>query len=239
MARRLTRKAIKEDIRHDELSTFLMRAMDQLERNRKAVIVALASVLFVVLAGFAFAGYLNHRRESAADELARAIDVYQAPIVEDDPAPDDPSKPTFASEEERRGRARQLFEAVRGFGSGAAGDVASLYLAEIAASEGDTATARRLWESFVEHHQGDVLATSARVNLIHLDRQEGKAEEVEKRLRAELESTDKTLPEDVTLYELARTLEALDRQDEADELYRRLVDEHPQFAARSRVQAPD
>ena len=72
-----------------------------------------------------------------------------------------------------------------------------------------------------------VLVLSVRLNLIHLDRQNGRTQEVADQLQRELASASKTLPEDVILFELAQTLEALDQQDEALDLYQRILDEHP------------
>ena len=53
------------------------------------------------------------------------------------------------------------------------------------------------------------------MDLIRLDREEGRLEELAHRLEDLIENGDGGLPEDVLLFELARTLEQLGRHDEA------------------------
>ena len=101
-----------------------------------------------------------------------------------------------------------------------------LQLREMAMYEGIAAFALTMdtnsWEQLSDH----VLALSVRLNLIHLDRSEGNAELADK-LRMELNNAARSLPEDVLLYELAKTLESQDQGDEAAELYQRILDDHP------------
>ena len=82
---------------------------------------------------------------------------------------------------------------------------------------------------------------SVELNLLALDRQAGKLEEVKSGLEKQLqEGAKRSLPEDVVLYELAATLEALGRDTEAHDTLQRLVDDHPRspfaFEARRRLQ---
>ncbi len=224
MSQRLTRKEIKHDIRDDEVRGFLVRVFDFLQERPSIVVGAVVGFLVLVLGVTALLAYLDSRREGASEELASALKIAGAPILEEGAAPDDPDEPSFATEDAKRARAREAFEEVR---SGVAGEVADLYLADIAAGEGDTETARKIWESFLADHADHVLALSVRLNLIHLDRQNGRAQEVADELQRELDSAARTLPEDVVLFELAQTLVELGREDEAVELYQRILDEHP------------
>ncbi len=227
MSQRLTRKEIKHDIRDDEVRNVLVRVFDFMQERPKVVVSAIAGVVVLMLAVTGLLAYFDSRGETASEELASALRIAGAPVTEDGATPEDPDQPSFASEEEKRARAKQAFEGLRGVGSDVAGDVADLYLADIAVSEGDTETARGIWESFLADHEDHLLALSVRLNLIHLDRQNGRTKEVADQLQRELDSAVKTLPEDVILFELAQTLEALDQQDEALELYQRILDEHP------------
>ncbi len=233
MSKRLTRKQIKEDIRHDDLQTAVTSTVDNIASHRKLVIWSVAGVLTAAVAISVAVAWKRNRDETSSLALAKAIEIYNAPIVETDAKPDDPKSPSFASEEERVARSREAFSEISG---GAAGDVASLYLAEVALKEGDTESARAAWEAFLDDHSGDALAISVRRNLIRLDRDQGKGEEVVEQLQAELESEEKSLPEDLLLYELAETLEALDRGDEANTYYQRILDDYPSssFAVKAR-----
>jgi TolA-binding protein len=233
MSKRLTRKQIKEDIRHDELQTAVTSTVDSLASHRDLVIWGTVAVVAMAVAISVAVAWKRHSVEASSLALARAIDVYEAPIVEADAKPDDPKKPSFASEAERMTRAREAFSEV---GSGLAADVASLYLAEMDLRDGDTESARAAWQAFLDDHSGHALAISMRRNLIRLDRDHGKGEQIVEELRTELESETRSLPEDLLLYELAVTLEALDRGEEAKTYYQRILDDYSSssFAATAR-----
>ncbi len=227
MSQRLTRKEIKHDIRDDEVRHVLVRVFEFMQERPNVVVGAVIGFVVLVLGITALLSYLDSRGDQASEGLASALKIAAAPVNADGATPEDPEDPSFASAEAKRARAKEAFEGLRGVGSSVAGEVANLYLADIAASEGDHETAREIWESFLADHDDHVLALSVRLNLIHLDRQNGRTQEVADELQRELDSATKTLPEDVILFELAQTLEALDQDDEALELYQRILDEHP------------
>ena len=228
-SKRLSPKEIKHDIREDEVRTFLTRAVEHLQDNPKQVIGAIAGVVALILLIAGGMSYIDHQRDAANEQLAQALKLYQAPVVTEDADPDDPRDPSFASDEDRIARARAAFEGVqKDFGSNIAGEVAGLYLAEIEASEGNTESARSTWEEFLDSHGEHILAISVRLNLIRLDRAEGRSAEVAEELQGELDKAEKTLPEDVILFELAQTREAMGETEIAMELYQRIIDEFPQ-----------
>lgn len=225
MSKRLTPKEIKHDIREDEFRSFVSRAADKLQENPSLVVGAIAGILAVILIGVGVTTYLEAREEKANDLLTEALEIYRAPIIEADAKPDDPKERSFANEEERQARAK---EALAKVGAGPASEVAELYLAEIALAEGDTETARKTWEKFLANNEDHILSLSVRLNLIQLDRDNGQEAEVAELLERELASSKKSMPEDVILYELAVTREALEQTDEAVELYQRILDEYPE-----------
>src|SRR5215210_5763467 len=209
MTQHLTRKEMKRD----DFASAVGRGMDYAESHARTLliglgVVALAAVLFLI--GRVF---LESRSEKANEALSRAMKVYQAPIEAASAKPEDPKSPTFADSTARRNRAKQLFEGVRNdYGSSDAPDVAGLYLEQIAAGE-------------------------ARVNLIHLDRQQGKNEDLTQRLKSMLEQEEPGLPKDVILFELATTQEALGRKQDALQSWRRIAEEYPESAYRSEAQS--
>lgn len=225
MSKRLTRKQIKEDIRHDEFSTALSSGFDQFQRHQNLIIGLVIGIFAVAIGAAVFRSYLASRDLAASNELSKAIKIYTAPIQEEEAKPDDPKEPSFASENDRRSRAK---EAMAGISGGNAEKLASLFLADLAVREGDKDTARNHWQSFDGSNGSDILAVSVRLNLIKLARDDGKAAEVAEELKAELETEDKSMPEEIILFELAQTLDTLDRGDEAKEYYQRILDDFPQ-----------
>lgn len=226
MSKRLSRKEIKEDIRHDELSTVLETTIQRFQENRNLILGSVAAVLLAGLAAIATTSWLDSRNEAAQKELAEVVRAADAPVGEEAASP---LALTFASEEERKEALKSRLQDVGGGpGKGDLAKIASLYEADLALQEGDEETARRLWEEFLDAHEDHVVAASVRLNLIRLDREEGRAEEVLNLLQAELDRAKRDLPEDVVLFELAETLRSLGRMDEAKERYQQLLDEHPE-----------
>ena len=166
------------------------------------------------------------RRPTSA--LAEAIEIYGAPLADEVAVGAGDDELSFTDASERRSRATEALDKVGGVGAGVAADVADLLRADIALQDGDTETARAIWEKFLKSHSDHVLALSVRLNLIHLDRASGEEAAVATNLEAELDKPNKTLPEDVILFELAQTREALGEEQEALTLYQRILDEHPQ-----------
>lgn len=228
MSQRLTRKDIKEDIRHDGFVTTVEQSIDYIQAHARTLGIALAALVAVVLAAVGVNLYLGHRATEANAALAEAMEAASAPIVSEGTEEGTDADLTFPSEEARRQRARELFEGVKAeYGATEAGSVATLYLANMALEEGDVEGARRTWEAFLDDHGDHILAAEVRLNLLSLKRAQGDPEGVAETLRAMLDEEDLPLPPDVILFELASTLEDLAQTDEAVGYYQRIVDEYP------------
>ncbi|HEX9945206.1 MAG TPA: tetratricopeptide repeat protein [Thermoanaerobaculia bacterium] len=233
MSQRLTRKEIKRD----DFATAVGRSVEYAESHVRTIAYAIGGILLLIALGVAAYYWRGHRQQGANQALAQAMKVYQAPVTATGAKPNDPGEPSFPTEAARRTRAKELLEKVRDdYGSTDAADVAGLYLARIAADEGRLDQARELWNDFVDEHGDSMLASEARLNLIDLDRKQGRGEEVVKDLRAMLEKGDAPLPQDVILNELGRTLEQLKRPQEAVQAYQRILDEFPQSPYRMEAQ---
>ena len=221
---RLTRREMKRD----EVAEAFGRTVEYSRSHARTILLIVIGVVALAIAiGAAYAGRLRAIARTNED-LVAAMRVYEAPVDAEAAKPDDPHEPSFATEEARRERARELFEEVRD-GSGATADVALVDLGQLAAEGGDTAAARELWRRFLDRHEDHLLAGSVRVSLIGLDRAEGEAERVAADLETmlELSPEERPLPGDVVLYELAQTYEALGRDEDARSIYQRLVEEYP------------
>lgn len=227
MNRRLSRKEIKRDGFMESVGG----ALEWIAAHSRALIGLVgAMIAAAVIIGLLIA--YSQRREQQADEaLAEALSVYQATLdpVAADPA--DPKAPTFPDSGSRSMAASELLQKVRDdFGSSDAAGIATAYLGQIAIENGDSQQARALWEEFVGRASDHMLAAEVRVNLMALDRTEGRGDELVTRLRAMLSGPDEGLPHDLLWYQLALTLESLDRDGEAKEAYLRIVEDFPRSA---------
>ncbi len=266
---RLTR----EEIRRDEVREAVFSASAWFAEHVRQILLGVAAAIAVVIGVVLFLNYQDRREAEASFQLSEALKVYRAKIdaretdatfdlfgtpPDSAPGEDDAGAPetpaaeddgedeglSFASEAERRAEARVALEAVQeSYGSTASGRLASVYLGQIAAAEGDTATARELWTEFLENNGSDhALAVSLQLNLYSLDRAEGRGEQLAAELRGAVATETSALPKDVLLFELAATLDQLGDEDGARETFQRIVDEYPDsgYAIRARQQlGPD
>lgn len=219
----------RREMKRDELATAMGRGVEYAESHARTLITVIGAVLAVALLAALWFMYRSNRAENANVALAQAIKVYKAPVDPAAPKPDDPLNPSFADEAARQAKAKGLFEKLHDdFGSTAAGDIAQVYLGQIALAEGQADRAREHWNAFVEKHGDHLLASETRVNLFRLDRANGKAGEVEKTLTAMADEAEPPLPQDIVLGELAATQEQLGKKQEAIDTYQRIIDEFPQ-----------
>lgn len=227
MNQRLSRKEIKRDGFMESVGGAFEWIQDHSRVLLGSVVGVIAAVIVVALL---FAQ--SQRRERQADEaLAGALRVYQAAIDPVAANPDDPTTPTFPDSQSRAQAASGLLQTVRDeFGRSDAAGVATAYLGQIAVENGDAEQARALWEDFIGKSGDHMLAAEVQVNLMSLDRAEGKGDELVTRLRAMLSGPDEGLPHDLLWYQLALTLDSLGREGEATEAYSRIVEEFPQSA---------
>ena len=233
MNQRLSRKEIKQD----EFVATLGRGVDYASHHTHQILMAVVGV--TVLGALLVGGraWLQGRENRAEAALDAAIRVSQGSIDPAAPKPDDPQAPTFADAAARRTKAKAAFESVRSQHSGStAADVAGLYLASIALEEGQPDQARTLWRGYLDENPTGFLAAGARLSLLRLDRQQGKLDDVAAELRRMLDDAKRPLPEDVVLWELAQTLKAQGKTEEARPLLQRIVDEFSRSAYRVEAQ---
>lgn len=217
----------RQDMKRDEVREWIVVAMDWIADHGKKILYGVAALVLAAIIASVVLFFLGRREDRAQAALADAVEIYAAPINAEgaDPEADSPS---FPDEAARRARAKELFETVRTeHGSTSAAKIASVYLGEIAAADGDYDTARSLWQAFLEKEQDNVLAATVRLNLISLDRDAGKDGEVASRLRSTVDSLTGGLPPDTALFELGLSLERDGAVDEARTTFQRLVDDYP------------
>ena len=225
----MNQRPTRKDMKRDELADVMERGVEYAGSHMKTILFAIGGLLALVALLGAFSMYRGSRAEKANAALSKAIEVYQAPIDPTAAKPDDPENPTFADAAARQARAKTLFQELRDdYGSTDAGSVASVYLAQIALAENQPDQARELWNSFIEGHEDHLLAGQARINLLQLDRSQGKGEEVAQTLTAMLEQSEAPLPQDILLHELAITQQQLGKTADAIQSYQRIIDEFPQ-----------
>lgn len=227
MNQRLSRKEIKRDGFMETVGG----ALEWVQDHSRALLGLIGAIIVAVIIIGLLMAHFQRREQLADDALAEALRVFQATVdpVAADPA--NPTAPSFPDSESRSQAAAELLQKVRDdFGSSDAAGIATAYLGQIAIENGDSQQARSLWEEFVDQASDNMLAAEVQVNLMALDRADGRGNELVTRLRAMLSGPDEGLPHDLLWYQLALTLESLDRDGEAKEAYQRIVEDFPRSA---------
>jgi len=219
----------REDLKRNELGEAIEGAIHYAEDHSKTILRALVALGAIAVIALAWFLWSTSRRSGANELLVKAMKSHDAEIVATGANPDDPVHPTFATEAARKAKSLELFgDLDRRYGGRAPGNVAKLYLAQIALADGDKARARSLWTGFLADEKSGPMAAVAQVNVWKLDRAEGKSQPVADEIQKVLAGSDRNLPEDVLLYQLALTQDSLGQKTEAAATWRRIVDEYPQ-----------
>jgi len=217
------RRDLKHDKFVDEVGSLSTRAR---ENQRLLLTIAGAAILIAVLAyGIYF--YRSNREQKAQQALAAAIETIESPLL---PAPGAQPVPgaKFKTEAERSAAADKQFKDVESKYSGSdAADVASLYLARIAADKGDLTTAKSRLQAFVSDHPKHLLVAGARYSLYRLRIDNGEASQVAMELQAEVNKPEPPLPADSILALMAHAYDVQGNAAKTKETYRRIVTEFP------------
>ena len=222
MADRFSRKEIKHDKFVEEMETAYAVA----RRNAPAVVWSIVAVLVLIAAIAGFMLWRTRQETVAQKRLSEGIEIIEAPVAAGGETA--PAAGTYASEQEKVAKAEPVFRSVmEEYGSSDAADVASLYLARMEIGRGDTASARKKLEEFIDEHSDHLLAQAARVSLIDLRLASGEAEQVAAELEKDVSSTEAPLPQDVALALLARAYETAKQPQKARDAYQRIVNEYP------------
>ena len=224
MSQRLTRKEIKRD----QVQEALTGAMEYLRDNFRTLLMLAVLVLLAIGGVAAYRSYLDSKEIEASEQLARAIRVYAAEITEV-PDPAHARNPTYGDTTSRDAEARSQLEAVvNDFGGSDSAVIAKAFLGEL----------RQLWREVLEAQRDNMLASEVRLNLMSVDRAQGRGQELVTQIRARLEEPETDLPRDVLLYQLALTQRELGLEPEARQTMQQLLDDHPQsvYAAQARAE---
>jgi tetratricopeptide (TPR) repeat protein len=232
MSDRLSRSEVKRD----ELTEGLEASIEYARRNVRRVLTIISVVIVVGAAFLAWRAWGAKSGAGANAALDAAIRVYGAPI-QADAKPDDPNQPSFATEEARRAKARQLFESLASrHASTPAGNTAWVYLGRLALERGEADAAAKAWRDYLAHEDEGMLAAAVTLDLVRLDRSQGRGEQAAKDLEALLAKPTKPVPDDALLYELGVTLKGLGRNEDARRNLQRILDEFPRSSYRGAAQ---
>jgi len=217
------RQQLKHDRFVDELGSLSARAA----ANQRLLITVTAAAIVLALLGYGIYFYRSNREQKAQDALAKAIETMTSPLKP--PTGQVPPNAKFKTEDERTAAAEKEFRDVEQKYSGTdQADVASLYLARIAATRGNTGDAQKRLQAFIDEHPKSILVGAARFSLYQLRIEGGQAPQVTSELQQQIaKPADSILPPDTLLVLLAHAYDAQGNADKSKDAYRRIVTEFP------------
>lgn len=230
MGRRLTRKQIKRD----QFVSLVDRVFHWLGQNWRQAATGLGGVLAVALVWWGVTAVLGSRSNAAAQAMAQALETYAAPVGS---AASADATVKFATDSERLAAAEKAFQAVKSrYWLTPQARVAALFLARISVDRGDQAQAIKLLGDITSRRTGDPVVRLAMLDLIRLRLAKGEGMQLVAELEGMASGKDPRLPRDAALFQLGRVWEGEGKPEEANKLYRKLVEEFPDSPYRSEAQ---
>jgi TolA-binding protein len=219
----------RHDLRHDKFVDEIGVLSSRARANQRGLLAIAGSAIAIALIAYGIYFFRNTREVKAQQALANAIETFDAPVGDPPQGQPVPTGPRFKTEPERSAAAEKQFKTVQAEYSGSdASDVAGLYLARIAMTRGDAATARKALQEFVDDHDDHILVGTALFSLYQLRLEGGEAAQVTTELQGELAKTEPALPGDALLVLLAQAYEVQGNHDKSLEAYRRIATEFPE-----------
>ena len=220
----------RHDLKHDKFVDEIGALSVRAKANQRGLLSIAVGLIAIALLAYGWFFYRGNQEDKAQLALATAIETIEAPVGDDPTQQPATTGPKFKTADERNAAAEKQFRDVQSkFGGTDAADVAGLYLARLAVTRGDAASARKGLEDFIDDH-GDhpLLGASARYSLYQLRIENGEAAQVATELQTELGKPEPVLPGDALLVLLAQAYEVQGNAEKSREAYRRITTEYPE-----------
>jgi TolA-binding protein len=217
----------RHDLKHDRFVDEIGALSSRARENQRLLLYVGCAVVAAAVIAYGVFFYRSSREAKAQALLATAIETFDAQVG-DQAQQQNTSAPKFKTEAERNTAAEKQLKDVQAQYSGSdASDVAGLYLARLAVNRGDVASARKLFQEFIDDHGDNILVNTARFSLYQLRIDNGEAAQVATELDAELAKAQPALPGDSLLVLLAQAYEMQGNQEKSRASYRRISTEFP------------
>jgi TolA-binding protein len=236
----------RRHLKQDPFAATLHGTYERLDRNRKQVTIAVTVTVVVILALGAWVWWRNHTEAQAAGMLAEALVVAEAPVGPGQVPDSDDGQPaaapvpqpgSFASERERNEAALERFlAAADAHPTRQPGIAARYHAAATLASLGRDAEAAQQYQQVIDRAGRHFYARVAQLGLAEVQVRQGQYDPAIAIYQELITSAKDELPVDGVLVQLGRAHRLAGREAEAQQAFKRVVDEFPTstFAADAR-----
>jgi TolA-binding protein len=233
----------RHHLKQDPFAATLQGTYERLDRNRRQITIAVSVVVVVILALGAWVWWRNHTEAQAAGMLAEAMVVADAPVTQapvpdtDDgtPAPAPAAQPGAFPTERARGEAalERFLAAADAHPNRQPGIAARYHAAALLASFGRDAEAAQQYQQVIDRAGRHFYARVGKLGLAEVQVRQGQYDPAIALYQELINTAQDELPIDGILVQLGRTHRLAGREAEAQQAFKRVVDEFPQspFAA--------
>jgi predicted negative regulator of RcsB-dependent stress response len=225
----------RHHLKEDDFQIALGRARDQVNEQRKPILIGLLAVLVVVGAVSGYTVWQRSTNEKAAALYAEAMVAAATPIASPDQEKNLPGQiaprptKTFPNEKARAEATIQKFvAAAQAYPSSKAGIAANYRAAALLAEQGKTSEAETRFNDVVQRDGSGVYGRMAKLGLAMLQIQAKKYDQAITELSLLAQRTDGEVPVDAVLMQLGDAYQRAGRTPDAVRTFTRVVDEFPQ-----------
>lgn len=223
------KKEHREEIKQDEFTSFVERALAWATTHRDEVRIG-AGVVVVLLAAAGALGYFQSQRAREADRAFReALTTFEAPVTAELTSGEDrPAGHVFATTEDKYKTAAAAFEGVaRRYGSKLVGIRAKYYAALSRMELKQYGEAEKELKEVQASGAGRLEAELARVALANVYRRSGQVDKAVEAYQGLATNPTANMPRDFALMSAAQTLDDAKRWSEARAMYQELLEQFP------------
>ena len=213
------KRVTTHQIKHDEFISTVSRIVLYLEERRKQVFLAVGLLVVLVFGIIGARAFLKTRSEQASYLLGSALQLYHLASSDSATGIADPDKLNKALE--ALGEIPDLYPFSR------AARIARFYSGLCLLDLGRDEEAYTSLEAFLDRHPRAFNASQARLVLANLAGDRGDVEEARTWFLEAVGVDSPGLPKEEVLLEMGRFLEAVGRNEEAFEVYDRIIQEFP------------
>jgi tetratricopeptide (TPR) repeat protein len=235
------KRSLRKQIKQDELVSSWEQFQTWAGTHQNEVRLWVVGIVLVAVVGGGFWYFRTQRLAESRIALDQALRDFDAPIATADGGQDQAAQP--ASSEEKYRKALAKFDGIaRRYGSSNEGRQARYYAALCRVELGETEQAESELRALAQASggaAGELMSELARLALAETLRSQGQPGEAVTEYEKALAVSSPPIPRDHVLFEMAGALEEAGQLEQAAQVYRRVVDEHPdsRYAQGARTRA--
>jgi TolA-binding protein len=222
------KRAERHHLKENEFVNFAATARQLVEQRQRQLLIAVAVVLGIVIAGFGYYAWRGSVESRAGAALAEATTLDDARVGPPDPQAGTAAGPSFATAREKAQAQLTKFKAVADqYPSTDAGAFARFREGSAWMTLGNPKEAAAAFQQVIDHSGNDLYVQMARLGLAGAQAGSGQYDQAIATFSELAQDKDGPLPVDGILVQLARTYRDAGKRAEAEQTFNRVISEYP------------